>query len=347
MTPMHDPMHDPKALQRRILLKAAGALALAGAVPRLAFAQAADPHGAQGPSQTEQHFAPQPGDWKSYEVTTRVDLQHASGPSTVWVPLPVIDTDWQRTLSNNWSGNASKMSVGSDPHFGAQFLVAEFDGSAAPHLEVVSRVQTRNRKADWKKPVAGDEAADDLRVWLQPTDLLPLDGLVKKTALQITSGAKTDEAKVQRIYDWIVLNTFREPKVRGCGTGDIKTMLETGNFGGKCADLNGLFVGLCRACGVPARDVYGVRIAPDEFGYKALGGKPAGLQGAQHCRSEVYLKRHGWGAKKPPTGSRTRMRRWSRRSSRPCTAAGKATGWATTSPTTCTCPVLPRARSAS
>jgi transglutaminase-like putative cysteine protease len=287
-------MHDTKSTQRRTLLKAAGALALAGAMPRLLLARE-QPQ--EGPHET--HFAPQPSDWKSYEVTTRVDLQRAGGPSTVWVPLPAIDTDWQRTLSNNWSGNASKMHVGTDPRHGAQFLVAEFDGSAPPHLEVVSRVQTRNRVADWKKPTPGTEDPDTLRHWLQPTDLMPLDGIVKKTALQITSGAKTDEQKVQRIYDWIVLNTFREPKVRGCGTGDIKTMLETGNFGGKCADLNGLMVGLSRAAGVPARDVFGIRIAPDAFGYKALGGKPAALQGAQHCRAEVYLKRHGWVAMDP------------------------------------------------
>jgi thiol-disulfide isomerase/thioredoxin len=35
--------------------------------------------------------------------------------------------------------------------------------------------------------------------------------------------------------------------------GDIKAMLETRNFGGKCGDINGLFVGLARAAGVPAR----------------------------------------------------------------------------------------------
>lgn len=294
-------MHDTNAFQRRVVLKAIGALALAGALPRGALAQAAAAVAAPpaATADTRRAFAPAPGEWKRFEVTTRVDLQHAGGPSTVWVPLPVIDTDWQRTLSNNWSGNATKMRVGSDPHYGAQFLIAEFDGSAPPRLEVVSRIETRDRATNWKASTPGTLDADDLRVWMQPTDLLPLDGLVKKTALQITSGAKTDEQKVQRIYDWIVLNTFREPKVRGCGTGDIKTMLETGNFGGKCADLNGLFVGLCRASGVPARDVYGVRVAPDVFGYKTLGGKPAGLQGAQHCRSEVYLKRHGWVAMDP------------------------------------------------
>jgi transglutaminase-like putative cysteine protease len=128
---------------------------------------------------------------------------------------------------------------------------------------------------------------------------MPTDGIVKKTAVQITSGARSDVEKVQRIYDWIVLNTFREPKVRGCGTGDIKTMLETQNFGGKCGDLNGLFVGLCRAAGVPARDVYGLRLAPSAFGYKELGGNPASLKGAQHCRAEVYLRKHGWVAMDP------------------------------------------------
>jgi transglutaminase-like putative cysteine protease len=287
-------MDDSKPTNRRALLKAATGVLLAGALPRTLLAQNAAQ--AQGP---ERHFDPRPGEWKSFEVVTRVNLQRASGPSTIWIPLPAVDTDWQRTLSNNWSGNAKAMRVGADPHYGARFLVAEFDGSAPPLLEVVSRVQTRDRAADWKTRSAGGESPEDLRLWLKPTDLMPLDGIVKKTALQITSGARTDEDKVQRIYDWIVLNTFREPKVKGCGTGDIKTMLETGNFGGKCADLNGLFVGLCRAAGVPARDVYGIRIAPSAFGYRELGGKPASLQGAQHCRAEVYLKQHGWVAMDP------------------------------------------------
>jgi transglutaminase-like putative cysteine protease len=60
-----------------------------------------------------------------------------------------------------------------------------------------------------------------------------------------------------------------------------------------------LFVGLCRAVGLPARDVYGLRVAPSAFGYKELGGISAKLQGAQHCRAEVYLKGYGWVAMDP------------------------------------------------
>ena len=88
-------------------------------------------------------------------------------------------------------------------------------------------------------------------------------------------------------------NTFRDPKVRGCGNGDIRTMIETGNLSGKCADLNALYVGLARAVGLPARDVYGIRVADSRFGYKSLG-KSGNISKAQHCRAEVFLERFGW-----------------------------------------------------
>ena len=76
-------------------------------------------------------------------------------------------------------------------------------------------------------------------------------------------------------------------------------LFRSGNLGGKCADLNALFVGLCRSVGLPARDVYGIRVAPSAFGYKELGGNPANLKGAQHCRAEVYLNGYGWVAMDP------------------------------------------------
>src|SRR2546426_12845407 len=71
-------------------------------------------------------------------------------------------------------------------------------------------------------------------------------------------------------------------------------MLETRNFGGKCGDINALFVGLVRSVGVAARDIYGIRVAPSVFGYKALGAGSANISKAQHCRAEGFLKDYGW-----------------------------------------------------
>ena len=72
-------------------------------------------------------------------------------------------------------------------------------------------------------------------------------------------------------------------------------MLETGNLGGKCADLNALFVGLARAAGMPARDVYGVRTA-DSAEFKCLG-KSGDITKAQHCRAEFYTAEPRLGAR--------------------------------------------------
>ena len=274
---------------RRSFLLNATALSAAYGVPALGYAQSA----------SAREFNPQPGGWRTFEVTTRVDVQQAEGKTQVWLPVPSVDSDWQRSQGNGWSSNGNAR-MRSDAIYGARVLHVEFKpGETRPWVELTSRVQTRNRAVDWSAHQTVAEDAATLRFWTQPTRLLPTDGIVRSTAQQITRGANTDLAKVRSIYDWVVANAFREPKVRGCGEGDIKTMLETGNLGGKCADLNALFVGLCRAAGVPARDVYGLRLAPSAFGYKELGGNSASLKGAQHCRAEVFLRGHGWVAMDP------------------------------------------------
>lgn len=60
-----------------------------------------------------------------------------------------------------------------------------------------------------------------------------------------------------------------------------------------CADLIALFVGLLRAAGVPARDVYGIRVADSAWGYRSLG-KAGDVTEAQHCRAEFYAHGIGW-----------------------------------------------------
>jgi transglutaminase-like putative cysteine protease len=135
---------------------------------------------------------------------------------------------------------------------------------------------------------------EELDYFLQPSRYVPTDGIVKETALKATAGATTEMEKARAIYDWVVDNTFRDPKVRGCGRGDIRFMLESGDLGGKCADLNALYVGLARSVGLPARHVYGLRIANSDLGYKSLGVATDKATKGQHCRVEVYLREHGW-----------------------------------------------------
>jgi transglutaminase-like putative cysteine protease len=237
-------------------------------------------------------------EWRTFETVTRVEVLKPRGVSRAWVPLPLADeTDWHKTIGNTWTGNPARAHVASDGNYGVKMVYAEWrDGEPAPVLEVTSRFMTRDRAVDLGKPDpnAAKLSAGDRVFYLAPTELIPTDGIVRQTALEATKGAKTDVEKARALYEWVVDNTFRDPKTRGCGWGDIKSMLESGNLGGKCGDLNAMFVGLARSIGVPARDVYGVRVARSEHGYASLGVGSPTVTRAQHCRAEFYAAGYGW-----------------------------------------------------
>jgi len=178
---------------------------------------------------------------------------------------------------------------------GLGILAASFPAGAKPSLTITSRAATRNWAVDLASPAGKRrKKASDLATFVRSTKLVPTDGIVKQRAIEITKGAETDIQKARAIYEWIVENTYRNPKTRGCGTGNIRYMLESGDLGGKCADLNALYVGLARAVGLPARDVYGIRVAKSGLGYKSLGPSSENVTKAQHCRAEVYLSDYGW-----------------------------------------------------
>ena len=235
--------------------------------------------------------------WRTFETVTRVEIQWPKGVSRAWVPLPLVeDNEWHRTVGNAWTGNAARMQPLGDGKYGVSFVYAEWrEGPATPVLEVTSRFMTRDRAVDLAAPgSAADLSAADREFYTAPTELIPTDGIVRKTAQAAAKSARTDVEKARALYEWVVDNTFRDPKTRGCGWGDIKQMLETGNLGGKCGDLNALFVGLARSIGVPARDTYGLRVARSAHGYASLGVGSPNVTRAQHCRAEFFAKGYGW-----------------------------------------------------
>jgi transglutaminase-like putative cysteine protease len=235
------------------------------------------------------------GAWRTFEVTTQIDILKPEGATRVWVPAPLtVERPFQKPLGNTWTSSGGQVTFQTDPKYGAGVLWAEWPAGQTPTLTLTSRVATRDIAVNLAGP--GSAPAEDravLQKYLQPSAFIPTDGIVKETSDGIVKNAQTPIEKARAIYEWIVDYTHRDGKVRGCGLGDIRFMLETKNLGGKCADLSALFVGLARAAGVPARDVYGIRVADSKLGYKSLG-KSGDITKAQHCRAEFYLDGHGW-----------------------------------------------------
>ena len=234
--------------------------------------------------------------WKTYEVTARVEVLKPSGVTHIWLPAALIrNTPYQKTLSNKFVADGGTANLTESQQDALGIVSATYPAGAKPVLTLTSVVSTKNYEVDLSKPSAKHTASKaELEYFLQPSKYVPVDGIVLETATKATAGATTDVDKAHALYEWVVLNTFRDPKVRGCGRGDIRFMLESGDMGGKCADINALYVGLARAAGIPARHVYGLRIAKSEQGYKSLALATDRATKGQHCRAEIYLKDYGW-----------------------------------------------------
>src|SRR5207342_3253942 len=104
----------PQRLTRRTLLKA-GAAVTSLPLSR-AWAQ-------------ERRFEPQVAGWRTFELVTTVNVADVKGVTRVWLPMPDVDVEYQQSIDNAWTGNASSARVVSDATRGVRMLYAEFADS--------------------------------------------------------------------------------------------------------------------------------------------------------------------------------------------------------------------------
>lgn len=239
----------------------------------------------------------QPAKWRSYRLTYEVNLPTAGKIARLWLPIPnTDDSDYQFTQGSNWLGNASSAQFGTIPGTNFPLFSASWQGGGERTVKVSSIIKTADRTIDLQHYRATASAAlpQDVRRYLQATKQIPLDGIVKKTALDITAKANAQDPlqKARAIYDWVISNVSYNSKMRGPGQGDINSMLAKENLDGKCVDINALFVGLARANGIPARQQFGIRISDSVLNQHL--GKFGDVSTSQHCRAEFYLAGFGW-----------------------------------------------------
>jgi transglutaminase-like putative cysteine protease len=228
-----------------------------------------------------------PGWAKSHSgwVTVDVDLSaKGQGQETrLWIPYPVSDRA-QTVTDIRLSGDYSQAGLYTDKTYGTPILYAEWPPEAQSRKLILSfaveRQEVRRRDFPAKQPAwnPGDYAE-----YLKPTSLGPIDGEVKKLSDSITKGKKTVLEKAKAIYDWACENMYRDPDTIGCGKGDVCELLK--KPGGKCTDISSVYIALARAAGVPAREIFSVR----------LGKKPnEDITTWQHCWAEFFLPGYGW-----------------------------------------------------
>lgn len=236
-----------------------------------------------------------PNDWTTYEITTTVAVRRVSARTRLWLPLPLSqDTLYQRTLGHRWSDNADAAFTQRLPDGDLELYCCEWKSGREPRLEMTTTVSTADRHFDITKRTVAPERDDILRRNLQGSKLIPNDGAAHRLGERIVGRIKDPVAQAKAIYDWVVDNTTYHLDAPAGGVGDVRRQLDQGQYGGRSADINGLFVAICRSIGIPARCVYGLRVGTSRL-FSSLGvGSGGDATSSQHCRAEFYVPGYGW-----------------------------------------------------
>ena len=240
---------------------------------------------------------------RRFKVIADFDIKYdeKNFPAKLWFPLP-YDSSYQKVKSLKFSGNYDNSNINSENSDDVKILFASWEKSDKKkkmhiEMEIETTYRSVNLKYIKKMSQKNLPIPQNVKKFLEASSHIPTNGKVKEVADRITKGINDRFSKVQAIYNWVTKTTFRDPKVIGCGIGDVGKMVKSGYFGGKCTDISSLFVALTRASGIPCRDIFGIRLGLSHFS-KALGKADkngfANISTWQHCRAEYYIPGIGW-----------------------------------------------------
>lgn len=205
----------------------------------------------------------------------------------LWIPVPQSN-QWQRVehlkidsphtydFATTPAGNTI-LHVGIDHPSEAGFSVnISLDAVRKEHVQYRLTSGTR---------LARDESPRELSQYLKPERLVPIDGQIRAWAQEVVdkAGAHTDLQKARAIYNHVIATVRYDKTGKGWGRGDIYYACEARR--GNCTDFHAIFIGYCRALGIPARFIIGFPLPAD---------RGAGMISGYHCWAEFYAKGIGW-----------------------------------------------------
>lgn len=245
----------------------------------------------------------------------------SAGVTNLWVPLP-MDFGFQQVRKISFEGNYRDAYITSANEYGARTLFASWpDAKNNPSLTVKLEIDTLDWEPERSGLLAGYRVPANISYprevehYLRPTAHIATDGIVRTTADKIVGGETNPLKKAHLIYEWVSANMTRDNSITGCGTGDVKKILESGKLLGKCTDINSVFVALSRSVGIPARELFGIRLGKsvklEQYTKTALGTADenglSNVSGGQHCRAMFYLAGFGWVPADPADVTKTRL----------------------------------------
>src|SRR5262245_44941693 len=234
-----------------------------------------------------QQPAPQPVE-RNFDFTYTAELHHIPDGAkrvAVWIPYPRSDD--HQEISDVRVSSPYPTRVTSEPKYHNSALYIEVENPTKPSFTVEISFDVKRKeyvRRDFASAGAAARDAQDVPARdLQADRLVPLNERIRTLAQEVTASATTDLEKARAIYGYVVATMKYDKSGSGWGNGDLIWACDAKR--GNCTDFHALFIGLCRAVGIPARFSIGFPL-PARRGEGEIPG--------YHCWAEFFLRGYGW-----------------------------------------------------
>ncbi len=204
----------------------------------------------------------------------------------VWIPYPT--TDANQELYDIKVIAPVVGTVYTEPKYNNAIIYFALRGPYPQKIDIelsfkVKRSENIRKDFANVRHVAGGVTDPYLGMYLNPDQLVPINEQVISLAREVIKDRETDLEKAKAIYDYAAATLTYDRSGEGWGRGDILYACDVKR--GNCTDFHAVFIGLCRAVGIPARFIIGIPL-PAKRGEGEIRG--------YHCWAEFYLNGCGW-----------------------------------------------------
>ena len=181
------------------------------------------------------------------------DIPAGTKDVQIWLPYPQNDAYQKILKAQVTAPYPTKIVKGAE--YGNEIVHMDVKDPKVTSIAVTMNFTVRRSEHlhnDFTQVSATTKAppAADMKRWLEPDKLVPLDQRIRELSAEVTQGKTTELEKARAIYDYVLANMKYDKTGTGWGNGDIYWACDAKR--GNCTDFHALFIGLARSAGIPA-----------------------------------------------------------------------------------------------
>lgn len=240
-------------------------------------------------------YSPEQAQRRDLEVQVKVSNQGSAASRQIRLEIPLIgdlDSPYQRVKEEEFSLEPVEIKNGEMANRTGVFEINNLPAGAVEAITISYEIEVSPLTADLNA-LHNQDLELNKDKYLSPSPKIEADhGDIVARAREVTRNGEGTLDKAQRIYRFVLEHMDYDVTSPYRNQGALTALQKAS---GVCEDYAALFTALCRASGIPARQVNGFT-DPQGTGevWNLSGGEDFSLRGYRHSWAEFYVEGLGW-----------------------------------------------------